>query len=389
MGGPHVIAVPHADCRSGYDERFGVLLDGLVGVSHHRVPVRCGQRCVGERLGEGGVRCQEDSSRSGGQCRCGEEFERFRSHVGLTVIFLAIHHPPDPELVGARSVVRSPEHVLERHVDASSLRQSGKQPVGFAAAIGMERDVEIVSGFYFEPHGFRRVGAHEFMSAENRQTDVHYEVLVPVRKRRHVRRRRNVAEPRDRSFEFASEYRTVKLEGGFGLILKIQVGRYVGHISPGLGFRKDVRVHVFRHLHQSFLIAFFKFRVLGLFHVRGFERRQVAVHFVRFSAVEKNSGTGRTLVDVDFRSRVFLFFHLRSAGRAAYRLAPVRSAVAVFHFGKDPVGRRGEHRAHFVVFEKHPFAFLTYFHGSPVDRNFHERDFAEGAEPFLAHRGGG
>lgn len=100
---------------------------------------------------------------------------------------LTIHHPPYSELVGARSVIRSPEHVLERHVDASSLRQSGKQPVGFAAGIGMERDVEIVSGFYFEPHGFRRVGTHEFVSAKNRQADVHYEVLVLVRKRRHVR----------------------------------------------------------------------------------------------------------------------------------------------------------------------------------------------------------
>lgn len=154
-------------------------------------------------------------------------------------------------------------------------------------------------------------------------------------------------------------------------------------MPKGLGFRREVRVHVLGHLYERVLVVLFLF---GLFHLRGFERRQVAVDRVGFSAVEKNSGTRGASVDVDFRAGVFRFFHFRTAGRTSDRLASVGSSVPVFHLGENSVGWSGEKRAHFVVFEKHPFALLADFHGSLVDGDFHERNFAKRTKPFDGHR---
>lgn len=86
MRRPDEIAVADTDARTRYDDRFGILFYGLVGIVHDGVPVGRLQLRTGRRLRERRVGGEEYPAGCGKEERRGEEFERFGSHGGLSVI---------------------------------------------------------------------------------------------------------------------------------------------------------------------------------------------------------------------------------------------------------------------------------------------------------------
>ena len=128
---------------------------------------------------------------------------------------LAVEHPLHPVLVGAGTVVSAPEHLLKRHLHLATLRERLEQPLRLTARVRLEVDVDIVPIFDCEAHRLRRVGAHEHMTAENGERNMHHQILVALRQFRTIRRRRDLAHAMDTSDELSAEDRPVKIERRF------------------------------------------------------------------------------------------------------------------------------------------------------------------------------
>ncbi len=106
----------------------------------------------------------------------------------------------------------------------------------------MERDVDIISLVELESHRFRCIRSHESMSSENRERDMHDEILVFFIHRWSIGRWWHVTESVDSSLEFSSEYGTVELERFLGSARKVQVGGCLRHM------RKNKEIEFVRNI---------------------------------------------------------------------------------------------------------------------------------------------
>lgn len=93
----------------------------------------------------------------------------------------------------------------------------------------MERYVDVVSLVYGESHTRRSICSHEAVSTEDREADMHDEMLILVCEWSHTLLSGNITESGDTSFEFSSEYAFIEVESYFSLVREVQVGSSRGH----------------------------------------------------------------------------------------------------------------------------------------------------------------
>ena len=90
---------------------------------------------------------------------------------------LKIYHPLHSVLIPTRAIICSPEHILEWHLDDSSLHESREEPISLFSTIRMERNMNIVSWIDRESHRWWGICPHETMPSEDRETDMEYEIF--------------------------------------------------------------------------------------------------------------------------------------------------------------------------------------------------------------------
>src|SRR5215211_4191792 len=106
----------------------------------------------------------------------------------------AVEHPSDAELVDQDTEVAAPEHRLQWHVGLAALSERREQLVGLRPRIGLEVDRDRVPLGEREAHRLGSVGAHQHVTGQDRELDVHDEVPVRVGKWRLAGLLRDVAE---------------------------------------------------------------------------------------------------------------------------------------------------------------------------------------------------